>query len=121
MSVLWPRGGSVRGHRLSVYNPFAALPASEPDLVRDCLGTGADVVAISDPHWREQATDVLARDSEVVLRAGVGEALQLRQAVIQMLADPIDTGFLLLHPRVRGIERGKGVIDVALVMSEGFQ
>ena len=121
VSVLWPRGGSVRGHRLSVYNPFAALSAPEHDLVRDCLGTSAKAVSLSDSDWADRVSEALVSDSEVVLRAGVAETLRLRQAVIQLLVNPIDTGFLLLHPRVCGIERGAGGIEVTLVISEGLQ
>lgn len=121
LSLLWPRGNTIRGHRLSVYNPFAHLPDAEHDLVRDCLRGGPEVVVVTESDWRSQAADCLVRDSAVVLRADAKETAGLRKALISMMSEPVDTDFMLLHPRVRGIERGAGAIDVTLELAEGIQ
>ncbi len=121
LSLLWPRGNTIRGRRLSVYNPFVHLPDAEHDLVRDCLQDGPEVVAVTRPDWRNQAAAFLVRDSAVVLRADAEDTARLREALISMMSEPVDTDFLLLHPRVRGIERGAGAIDVMLELGEGIQ
>ncbi len=102
LSVLWPRGYAIRGQRLSSYNPFAKLLDAEHSLVRDCIHAGPYVVVVTAEEWRSQVTTCLVRDSAVVLRAEVGQLSRLRAALIAVTSDPIDTGFLLLHPRVRG-------------------
>ena len=121
LSLLWPRGSSVRCQRLSVYNPFAALPTAEHDLVRDCLPSGPEVVDVTAPDWRTQATENLIRDNSVVLRAATEQIQVLRSALISVTAEPVDAGFLLLHPRVTGTERRAGGVDVTLELAEGVQ
>lgn len=121
LSLLWPRGNIIRGHRLSVYNPFASLPTAEHDLVRDCLPSGPQVVDVTQPDWRPQATENLIRDNSVVLRAPAEQVQILRGALISMTAEPVDAGFLLLHPRITGTERRAGGIDVTLELAEGVQ
>lgn len=121
MSVLWPRGYAIRGHRLATYNPFAKLPDAEHSLVRDCLRTGPDVVLVTADDWRDRVTDCLIRDSAAVLRVDLAHLSSLRAALIAVISEPIDTGFLLLHPRVRGVERGAGAVDVTIELAEGVQ
>jgi hypothetical protein len=120
-SLLWPRGGVVRAQRLFVYNPFANLPGAERDLVRDCLRGAPEVVLVTDPNWGDRATDCLIRESTVVLRANPSDVGQLRAALLSMTTEAVDTGFLLLHPRVRGVERAVGAVDVILDLAEGLQ
>jgi hypothetical protein len=121
LSVLWPRGYAIRGQRLSAYNPFAKLPDAEHALVRDCIRSGPHIVVITAGDWKRDVTTCLIRDSAVVLRAELGRLSSLRAALIAVTSDPIDTGFLLLHPRVRGVERGAGVVDVTVELAEGVQ
>jgi hypothetical protein len=121
LSLLWPRGNAVRGQRLSVYNPFVRLPDTEHDLVRDCLQGSPDIVHVTVEDWRERVTESLLRESAVVLRAPSGDAASLRAALISIMAEPVDTGILLLHPRVRTVNRGDGVIDITLELAEGSQ
>ena len=121
LGVLWPRGYAIRGQRLAVYNPFAALPQTEYALVRDCLEGGPAIVDVTRDEWRDEVTKFLIRDSAVVLRIDAGEVGKLRATLISIASQPIDTGFLLLHPRVRGVERGVGVIDVTIELPEGAQ
>jgi hypothetical protein len=121
MSVLWPRGSVIRSRRLSVYNPFAKLPTTEHDLVRNCLPSDVEVVDVSATGWRERADELLVRDSAVELRAPAAETRTLRSAILSMIAEPVDSGFMLLHPRVRSMERGTGFVSVTLDLAEAVQ
>jgi hypothetical protein len=121
MSVLWPRGSVIRSRRLSVYNPFAKLPSTEHDLVRNCLPSNVEVVDVTATRWRERADELLVRDSAVELRAPAAESRTLRSAILSMIAEPVDSGFMLLHPRVRSMERGTGFVSVTLDLAEGVQ
>ena len=121
MSVLWPRGSVIRSRRLSVYNPFAKLPSTERDLVRNCLSSDVEVVEVAATGWRERADELLVRDSAVELRAPAAECRTLRSAILSMIADPVVSGFMLLHPRVRSIERGTGFVSVTLDLAEAVQ
>jgi hypothetical protein len=121
LGLLWPRGNAVRGQRLTVYNPFAKLPDTEHDLVRDCLQGTPDIVNVTAENWRAAVTASLLRDSTVVLRATSSDVPRLRAALISIMTEPVDTGFLLLHPRVGTVSRGDGVIDITLELAEGSQ
>lgn len=121
MSALWPRGSVIRSRRLSVYNPFARLPTTEHDLVRNCLPSDVQMIDVSAPDWRDQADALLVRDSAVELRATASDTRTLRSAILSMIAEPLDSGFMLLHPRVRGMQRSTGFVSVILELTEAVQ
>lgn len=120
-SVLWPRGGTMRSRRLAVYNPYAELPLTEHDLVRNVLARRIQVVDVTTPDWREQADRILVLDSSVELRVPTPRGRLLREAILSMIVRPVDAGFLLLAPRIRGAERETGFIGVVLELAEGAQ
>ncbi|MFN9370314.1 MAG: protein DpdJ [Planctomycetaceae bacterium] len=121
MSVLWPRGAVIRSRRISVYNPFTELPSTEPGLIRSCVISDVEVVDVAVSGWREKADEVLVRNSSVRLRVSANESRRLRSAIITMIVDPIDSGFMLVHPRVRSMERGAGFISITLDLAEAVQ
>ncbi len=121
MSLLWPRGSVIRSRRLSVYNPFMNLPSTEHDLVRNCLPSEVAVVDVAMADWRERAEELLVWDGAVVLRAPPGDSRTLRSAILAMIVEPVDSGFMLLHARVRSIERGAGFVRVTLDLAEAVQ
>ena len=118
MSLLWPRGHAIRGHRLSAYNPFSRLPDSEHDLVRDCLPPGPQVVTVTTTGWRDLVENCLVNNGAVVLHALSEDVGVLRGALLTALAEPVDTGFMLLHPRIIGTDRNDGGISVTLELAE---
>jgi hypothetical protein len=120
-SLLWPRGSIVRGQRLAAYNPFDELPATEHDLVRDCLEGEPRSVSIMDENWQESIAEFLVRDSIAILQAPLVAIQQLRMALLSVMATPIDTKFMLLHPAVRGVERRSGNVQITLILAEGAQ
>jgi hypothetical protein len=71
--------------------------------------------------WREAAADALVAQGAVALSCAPSELHLLRRAVIDMQADPIDAGHLLLHPRAIAYERRDGSSTVTLELREAYQ
>ena len=121
MSILWPRGNVIRSRRLATWNPFARLPATEYGLVRNCLPRDVEVVDVAAPDWREGADRLLVRDGTVELRAPASDTRALRSAMLALITTPIDSGLMLLHPRVRGMGRSTGFVSATLDLAEAAQ
>jgi len=120
-SMLWPRGGYARSARLAVYNPFSQLPATEHDLVRLFLDGEPVRVSVEGADWRQEMGECLIRDGEVILEAPSSRTALLRDSLLSVVTVPVDTGFMLVHPRINGIDRRGGSVSVALSLSEGMQ
>jgi hypothetical protein len=120
-SLLWPRGHAVRARALASYNPFVQLPATDRELLFDCLAGGIADVSLEEPDWLEQVTTALARDGTVRLVATAARRGNLRGAVLQLAAQPLEIGFLHLHPQVEGIRRRADVLSVTLRLREAVQ
>jgi hypothetical protein len=120
-SLLWPRGGVSRSARLAVYNPFDQLPETEHDLVRLFLVGEPERVSVDVTGWREAVSEYLIRDSEVILVARPDRLPSLREALMDIMTHPIDSGFLLLHPKVKCVHRLAETIEIGLILPEGMQ
>jgi hypothetical protein len=119
--MLWPRGNAIRGRKLDTYNPFAKLPDADHELVRDCLNAGPTSVSLADADWREQVVERLVSENAVSLQTSADELTRLRTAILKLMAQPVDAGLLLLHPRVRSIKRRHGNVEAILELAEGVQ
>lgn len=120
-SLLWPRGGVSRSARLAAYNPFDQLPETEHDLVRLFLVGEPERVSVDSDDWQRKACDSLVRESEVILVAKPDELPVLRKALLKVMTVPIDSGFMLLHPKVDRVDRGTDSIEIRLSLPEGVQ
>lgn len=120
-SLLWPRGGMSRSARLAVYNPFNPLPETEHDLVRLVLVGQSDRVSVEDSDWQQRTHDALVRDSEVILFSDPEHLSKLRNALMEIMTVPIDSGFMLLHPKVNRVDRRAEYIEIGLSLPEGLQ
>lgn len=120
-SLLWPRGGVSRSARLAAYNPFDQLPETEHDLVRVFLVGEPKRVPVENSDWHAQACDALVRDSEVILVAEPSDLPILRKSLMEVLTVPIDSGFMLLHPKVNRVDRRAESIEIGLSLPEGVQ
>lgn len=120
-SLLWPRGGVSRSARLAAYNPFDQLPETEHDLVRLFLVGEPQRVSVDNDDWREQACEHLVRDSEVILESKPEDMPKLRKSLMEVMTIPIDSGFMLLHPKVNRVDRRADSIEIGLSLPEGVQ
>lgn len=119
--LLWPRGFAVRAASLQAYNPFAPLPLTDRKLVLSSVPDAMAEVDLDDPGWREAVTNALVNKGGTYLRCDSDRSRELRHAIVSLQADPIDAGYLLLHPRVVGFERRDGQTVVALELREAYQ
>ncbi len=120
-SLLWPRGGISRSARLAAYNPFSPLPETEHDLVRLFLSGEPQRVSVDEEDWRRIAGEYLVQDSEVILFARPGQLPALREALMDIMTTPIDSGLLLLHPKVKRVDRFADSVEIILTLPEGMQ
>lgn len=120
-SLLWPRGGVSRSARLAAYNPFSPLPETEHDLVRLFLSGEPQRVAVDKEDWRRIAEEYLVQDSEVILVARPDQLPALRDALMDIMTTPIDSGFLLLYPKVNRVDRFAEAVEISLTLPEGIQ
>jgi superfamily II DNA or RNA helicase len=120
-SLLWPRGHAVRARALASYNPFVQLPPTDRELLTDCLAGGVADVSLEEPNWLQQVTTALTRDGTVRLVASAARRGDLRRAVLQLAAQPLEIGFLHLHPQVDGVRHRADVLSVTLRLREAVQ
>lgn len=120
-SLLWPRGGVSRSARLSAYNPFNQLLETEHDLVRLFLTGEPQRVSVKDANWRAIASELLIRDSQVILVSQPNDLPILRTALMDIMTNPIDSGLLLLHPKVNRVDRLAESVEISLTLPEGVQ
>jgi hypothetical protein len=120
-SLLWPRGSVVRASALRAYNPYHPQPPTDRMLVVGAVSEPTQSVELPDPDWKTALAEVLVRDGAADLRAGVSDARFLREAVVEVQASPVDAGYLLLHPRVIGVQRSAGDLVVRLELQEAYQ
>lgn len=120
-SLLWPRGGVSRSARLAAYNPFFSLPETEHDLIRLFLHGEPQRVSVDEENWRHELRECLIRDSEVILQSKPDDLPKLRKSLMEVMTVPIDSGFMLLHPKVNRVDRRSDSIEIVLSIPEGVQ
>lgn len=120
-SLLWPRGSAARVGRLAAHNVFASCPSAERELVVAFLVGEIHPVSLTDDNWLAQAKERLTRDGEVTLKANANESMLIRAALLELATSPVDTGAMLLYPRVARVDRHVDSITTRLVLPEGMQ
>jgi len=118
-SSLWPRGAETFNRDLEVPAMYEELP---PPLDRE-LAAGliddevAEVLVTNDGWQAAYEAEVTAR-GVVDLVAPTDAATTLQQAELTASTQPIDTGYLFVHPVVRGARREEGRLKVRLELRE---
>lgn len=119
--MVWPRGSQARNHTLSLRSGFREFPEVERLLVTDVLGAIDSEVDFTQTDWALQCTSTLLREDRVALVAPVTSLNELREQSSRIFAEAIDTGSLLVYPRLRGIERRRDQIAMILEIVTGGQ
>lgn len=115
--ILWPRGYRVRAQGLSFYNPFAESPLPDRDIVLDLLRAGEPTVALG-PGWHAAVEKILSDRGSVRLTANPGDRTALKQALLQLAAEPVESNFLHLYPNVVGVAQDPVQVSVTLDLRE---
>lgn len=104
-SLLWPRGNLIRTQVLSHYNPFAKMPATDRELVKDILYQDKQEISLEDSNWKEKLCSALAGQGRASLSTAMDNQDALRKAVLEMAVTPVETGYLLVYSRIEGCRR----------------
>lgn len=118
-NLLWPRASEVRQRALHSYNPYRTSPATDPAIVRHLLlGRSIPLIALSDPDWRVQVGEAFREFGTCKLITGLSGAAELRAAIVELFATPIDVGVLQFFAVLEGFERSDGQIAAGLTLRE---
>ncbi|RUT08310.1 hypothetical protein DSM106972_014780 [Dulcicalothrix desertica PCC 7102] len=119
--LLWARGNTIRSRALSPYNPFVALPEPDREILLNVLQAKERIIMLDDIDWRQQIETAFSQGMSVLLM-GRPEALQeLKLAILQLVAEPIELGFLQVYPLIEGVQRYWQGFGVRLTVQEIVQ
>ncbi|MDQ3802286.1 MAG: DEAD/DEAH box helicase [Acidobacteriota bacterium] len=119
--LLWPRGNTIRARALAAYNRFAHIPDVEREILLDVLRPAERRVSLDDPDWRGEVTEVLKHVGAVSLVASSANHDELKSALLDLVAEPLDINFLHLYPQVEGFRREPDALVAMLRMRETIQ
>lgn len=119
--LLWPRGQAVRAQGLQAWNPYHPLPESDRLLVGCVLDHHREDIPLEQPHWRKRVEAALLSDGVVSVSAPLGRRPLLARCLKELQVDPIDQGYLLTVPRVRGVGQENERLVVILELAEAIQ
>ena len=116
--ILWPRGSQARNQALSLRNPFATIPETERFLVLDAIEPSTSPVEFLSEGWRRNIEGKLVVESRSRISCGLDELVEFKKALFSLLANPLDTGLILVYPRLRGIARepDRWVVDIEVIV-----
>ncbi|ADN77438.1 DEAD/DEAH box helicase domain protein [Ferrimonas balearica DSM 9799] len=117
--LLWPRGHVIRDAWLSYYNPYAFAGTTERLLVRACVGSACEQVALSDDDWMTRCHSLLDKHGKCELVAKPEQDINL--ALAQLLVKPVDMYGLFFYPRVASIRREQHEICAQVEIAEAVQ
>jgi hypothetical protein len=121
LSLLWPRGGSLRSRPLQMWQPFLELPQPDRTLLAERLATTIPVIdALRDEiDSRPLVAEALEVHGSVVV-AGPSRTSRMRRALLKALVEPVDVGVIEMHPRVVGVRRLATDFSVTLEIPEAL-
>jgi len=118
---LWLRGSLIRNRAISFYNPFAIVPEADREILLDVLQPAENVVKMEESNWREQVDQALGTAGALSLMARLADRQALKQAVLQLMTEPVDIGFLNVYPVVEGFRRNANGYIARLRIREAVQ
>ena len=121
ISMLWPRGAVLRREALSYYNRFADPPQCDRLLLKAIQPNPLSAVSVMDQNWREKLREILLQDGQAELFAKLDEKSELRAAIVNLMVEEMDTGFLLTCPRVVGTRSDRELIRITLDLPEAVR
>jgi hypothetical protein len=117
-SILWARGWRARAEGLRAYSPFSEFAPTDRLALERFRSAVSPGVNAAQPGWREMLDDQIRRYGHAVLTATTGHAIA--RAIRELTVEPTDTGSLLLHPIVTGVEKVAGEIRATVLLNDGI-
>lgn len=118
-NLLWPRSDEVRQKVLQSYSPYRQGRSADPAVVRHLLLRQAiATIDLAEPYWRDRLLAAFAARGVGRLAANPDQAVTLRQAIVTLVAVPVDVGALQFFPVLERIERADGRVFATLTLRE---
>lgn len=118
-NLLWPRAAEVRQQSLQSYNPYRDARVTDPALVRHLLLTeSSPEIDLAGVSWRSSLAAALEKYGSARLIASGSAAQRMRAVLVELLATPVDVGFLQFFPTIERLDRADGNLSVSLVLRE---
>jgi hypothetical protein len=115
--LLWPRGTQARNHQLALRNPYATILPPERLLVADLLMEAEPRVEFGPESWLASCHQQLIAHGRINLQASLDSIEEFQQALFALLVNAIDTGSLLLYPRLRRLTRVDATVSATLELT----
>jgi hypothetical protein len=116
-SALWVRGWRARAEGLSVYTPFTDFAPSDRLALARYRAAAAAGVRVDADGWQALAIDQLVTQGAVVLESA--SPIAIADAIRELTTESVDTGALLLHPAVLGVDSHADLTRATLVFGDG--
>ncbi|MFF4625417.1 protein DpdJ [Nonomuraea jabiensis] len=117
--LLWPSAEARRAQSLVPSNRFIyEAPTTERTLVLDVLPNTINNVDVDDPQWIRHLTEQLTTSGRCRLISGTDDRARLKQALQHLVTQPIELGWLYVHPRVDSASRFDGSLSVDVTLEE---
>ena len=94
---------------------------TERTLVLDALPDPVDDVDVDDPQWIRRLTERIAASGRCRLVSGADDRAGLKQALQHLVTEPIELGWLHVHPHVEAASRRDGFLAVDVSLEESPQ
>ncbi|SFV65473.1 Lhr-like helicases [hydrothermal vent metagenome] len=117
-NILWVRSFEARWQLLQSYSPFKSYNIfTDPQIVRlFMLKENIAIIKMESENWREKISSSLARGG--ICKLQTSNEKTLRSNLVEILAKPIDVGFLQLFVVITGVQRERKDFIVTLKLRE---
>ncbi len=120
--LLWPSAEARRAQSLVASNRFVnEAPMTERTLVLDTLPDPIADIDVDDRQWPRQLTERIATSGRCRLISASDDRVRLKQALQYLVANPIELGWLHVHPHVEAAARRDGLLSVDVSLEESPQ
>jgi hypothetical protein len=120
--LLWPSAEARRAQSLVASNRFVnEAPMTERTLVLDTLPDPINDVDVNDPDWPQLLAVRIATSGRCRLVSATGDRVCLKQALQYLVTNPIELGWLHVHPHVEATTRRDGLLSVDVTLEESPQ
>ncbi len=120
-SLLWPSGSQLRIEGLRAYSPFESFVDCDRLIVASALTETVQRISVDSVDWFSAFSAHIVSDGEVELTAEDGASDKLRDALLRVATDPVDSEALLVHARLTGIRQDLTGLIASFELPEAFQ
>lgn len=120
-SLLWPSGSQLRIESLRAYSPFETFVDCDRLIVASALTETVERISIDSEEWFNLFSLHIVSDGEVELISEDGAMNKLRDALLKVATDPVDSEALLVHARLTGIRQEQTGLIASFELPEAFQ